>query len=150
MSERYYTCAITPPSAPAIYVTSTGALGGVPCKLDETRDDNFVDDIGETITPAADGTIHSQSVELPVAAGREFEINILFCPATLKESLEDALRATRGTSATVRVQLSSVKRVIDVQAKANGNGWLTTGKFSGSIINDVTIRLISTGSGGGA
>jgi hypothetical protein len=132
----------------AIYLTSDGSAEAKPAKIEVTGDDGFVDDIGETITTAADGALHAQAVDLPAAAGRAFEIKILFCPSELLASLEDAIKATRGTEETVRVQLSSVKRVIDVQAKANGNGWLTTGKFSGDVINDVTLRLISTGAGG--
>jgi len=140
---RYYTGSVD-----EIYLTSNGKENGTPAKIEVTGDDLFVDDIGETITPGADGTVHSQAVDLPPAGGRAFEIKIFFCPAALKESLETAIKATRGTDETVRVQLSSVKRVIDVQAKANGNGWLSTGKFSGDVINDVTFRLISTGAGG--
>lgn len=144
-SGRFYTGSIA-----GIFLTSTGTAEGTDAKIEVTGDDGFVDDIGETITSAADGTVHAQAVDLPPGAGRVFEIKLLFCPAVLKESLETAIKATRGTDATVRVQLSSVKRVIDVQAKANGNGWLSTGRFSGSIIEGVTFRLISTGAGGGA
>lgn len=142
-SERYYIGRIG-----GIHLTSTGTADGTPAKLEITGDDGFVDDIGETITTGPDGTLHSQAVDLPPGSGRAFEVKILFCPAVLLTSLEDAIKATRGTDETVRVQLSSVKRVIDVQAKANGNGWLSTGRFSGSIIEGVTFRLISTGAGG--
>jgi len=142
-SERYYTGQIGD-----IHLTSNGTAEGTPAKLEVTGDDQFADDIGETITTAADGTLHAQAIDLPPGSGRAFEVKILFCPAALLTSLEDAIKATRGTDATVRVQLSSVKREIDVEAKANGNGWLSTGKFSGDVINDVTFRLISTGAGG--
>lgn len=142
---RFYTGQID-----GIFLTSDGTAEGTPAKLEVTGDDGFVDDIGETITPAADGSLHAQAIDLPPGSGRAFEIKILFCPAALLTSLETIIKATRGTNTTVRVQLSSVKREIDVQAKANGNGWLSTGKFSGEVIQDVTFRLISTGPGDGA
>jgi len=106
-SGRYYTGRIGD-----TYLTSDGTAAGLPAKLDVSGDDQFVDDLGETITTAAGGTLHSQVIDLNMA-GRAFEIKILFCPAALKESLETTIRATRGTNETVRVQLSSIKRVID-------------------------------------
>ena len=141
MGNRYYSGQIG-----AVYLTHDGTASGVPCRLEVTGDDAFSDDLGETITVAADSTLHSQSIVLNKRA-RELEIKILFCSTALYASLQTAVQATRGTTATVRVQLSSVKRVIDVLAKANGNNWLSTGKFSGTVIQDVTLRLVSVGPG---
>jgi hypothetical protein len=141
-SERYYVGQVGD-----VWLTSDQTETGVPCKLELTNDDLFADDYGMTATVASDGQLHSQSVALNSAA-IPFEIKILWCPAALYNALISLLVATRSTSATVRVQLSSVKRTIDVLAKANGNGWLSTGSFSGGVIRDVVFRLISTGAGG--
>jgi hypothetical protein len=131
------------------YLTSDGTAAGLPAKLDVSGDDQFVDDIGETITTAADGTLHSQAIDLDMA-GRVFEIKILFCLPSAQSEPRNSFARHAGTSSTVRVQLVSVKCTIDVKPKRTANGWITTGKFSGSIINDVTLRLISLGPGVGA
>jgi len=139
--SRYYTGQIG-----SVYLTSDGTPTGVPCKVEVVGDDQFADDLGETLTLAADATPHSQSIVLN-KKGRTLEVKILQCPAAVKTSLETLVASTRGTSGTVRLQLSSVKRVVDVLAKANGNNWLSTGKFSGSYVSDVTLRLVSVGPG---
>ncbi len=144
-SERFYVGSLSDGTA-TVWLTSDMTADGLPAKLDVSGDDGFADDYGATVTQAADGTVHVQGVALNQAS-IAFEIKLLFCPADLKAALETLLAPTRHTSATVRVQLASVKREIDVQVRANGNNWLATGAFSGGIIRDVVLRLISVGPG---
>jgi hypothetical protein len=145
-SERYYVGSVSD-STTTIFLSSDMTNAGVPAKIELSGEDAFDDITGETVTEASDGNIHTQAIIAGVV-GVRFEIKILFCPEALFAALVSMLEGTRGTNASVRVHLTSVKREIDVQAIANGNGWLSTGKFSGSVIQDVVTRLISTGAGG--
>jgi hypothetical protein len=144
-SERYYVCSLSLGET-TIWLTSDQTEDGLPARIELSGDDAFEDIIGETDTEASDGTIHSQSVIVGVV-GVPFDIKMLYCPQAHYDALVSMLSGTRGTGATARVQLASIKREIDVQAKARGNNWLSTGSFSGGVIRDVTLRLISTGAG---
>lgn len=147
-SERFYVGFVQADGAPPVWLTSDQTESGVAAKIEVGGDDAFDGaDYGMTITPASNGAIHSQAVELNFA-GVEFDFKILFCPSALLSALRSAIAPTRFSSATVRVRLVSVKRTIDVYAKANGNAWISTGSFSGSMVRDVTLRLVSTAPAG--
>ena len=144
-SSRFYVGFIQGAGSDPVWLTSDGTETGTAAKLELSGEDQFDGGAyGLAITPAASGAIHRQAVALDFA-GIAFEIKILFCPSALLSLLRAALEPTRHSAATARVFLSSVKREIDVLAVANGNDWLSTGSFSGTMIRDVTLRLLSTG-----
>jgi type 1 fimbria pilin len=142
---RYYTGSVSDNDETTIYLTSDGTAEGTPCKIEVSGDDAFADDASVNVNYGADGSPHFQSAALN-KKGISFEIKILYCPVDVKDSLDALIAPTRSTSATVRVRLNSIKRDIDVQAKAAPQ-WTSTGAWSGDIINDVVYRFISTGAG---
>lgn len=143
-SGRYYTGSISSGET-EIFLTSDGTESGIPCRIEVEGSDVFADDSAVNVNYGADGSPYYQAVALN-RKGITFEIKILYCPVDVKDSLDALLAPTRSTSATVRVRLNSIKRDIDVAAKAAPQ-WTSTGAWSGEIIQDVIYRFISTGVG---
>lgn len=123
----------------SIYLTSTGLVGGIPCKLDIPNADSLFDDFAQNPVIANDGTPLVQIFENG-NSGKQIDINIEVMPKTVWESLL-ALRNTAKTN-------SDTTQIVGIGDIGNFDVGAIPLKFSAksftnSRIKEITLSFIT-------
>jgi hypothetical protein len=128
----------------SLYLTSTGASSGTPCKvrvLGQTA--NRLPSSGN-LKIAADGAPVLETINLGEKS-RRVEIQIEYITKTVLDSLVASVETAVNSNSTIRVQGTGDTGNFDYDCLPFLPDWITdSGEFSSSIVKGVTVRFIAT------
>lgn len=124
-----------------IHLTSTGAAGGVPCKLEVPNVEDLLTSVAGVAIPTANGAVIFQT--MPWTKGKQFDVRVEVMEKAEWDDLKDLLNDSLANNTSFAVAGAGDIGNFSVTSRAFPQKPFSAGGFGHERITDAVLRFIT-------